>query len=96
MSRDLDENGSNKQAEEIAEQVQSLEVEKHLMCSRNGREVERLMEELERGRSSSRAGWDRISQSLAGHAEECDCSPLSATGSQGRVLRRVLVSGFAL
>lgn len=36
--------------------MQSLEVEKHLMCSRNGREVERLMEELERGRSSSRAG----------------------------------------
>ena len=43
-----------------------------------------------------KAGWDRISQSLAGHAEECDCRPLSAMGSQGRVLRRVLVSGFAL
>lgn len=70
--------------------MQSLAVEKLLMCSRNGREVEYLMEELERGRSSSRAGWDWISQSLAGHAEECDCRSPSAKSGES------LVSGFAL
>lgn len=54
------------------------------------------MEGLERSRSSSRAGWDRISQGLAGHAEEFDCRSLSAVGNQRRVLWRVLVSSFAL